>query len=179
MNVLNAYSRFLNVLTKILKAILVVFLSAMVLIMIYQVIMRYVFSDAPSWCEELTLYIGIFSIMLGLGIASRSDSHLQVDFLTRLYKPRVRCFMAALWSVVTIILMALFATYSISLMVNHATARSVTLPITMKQIYAAFPIGSAILILYSIEIAARNLVGFFHNGELPALPNGEKGGSEE
>lgn len=177
MKILNAYSRFLDILTKIIKVILVVFLSAMVLIMIYQVIMRYVFSAAPSWCEELTLYIGIFSIMLGLGIASRNDSHLQVDFLTRLYKPRMRCFMAALWSLVTIVLMIIFANYSLSLMMNHATARSVTLPVTMKQIYAAFPIGSAILILYSIEIMARNLVGFAHGGEVPALP-GRNGGAE-
>lgn len=177
MKILNAYSRFLDVLEKIIKVILVIFLSAMVLIMIYQAVMRYVFSNAPSWAEELTLYIGIFSIMLGLGVASRHDSHLQVDFLTRLYKPRVRCFMAALWSFVTIVLMVIFASYSISLMINHATARSVTLPITMKQIYAAFPIGSAILILYSIEIMARNLVGFAHGGELPTLP-GRKGGDE-
>ncbi len=117
--------------------------------------------------------------MLGLGIASRSDSHLQVDFLTRLYKPKVRCLMAAIWSVVTIVIMAIFAYYSVSLMVNHATARSVTLPITMREIYMAFPIGSAILILYSIEIIARNLVGFAHGGELPALPGREKGGDAE
>lgn len=178
MKVLNAYSRFLDVLTKIIRAILIVLLSAMVIIMIYQVVMRYIFANAKPWCEELTLYLAIFSIMLGLGVASRSDSHLQVDFLTRLYKPKMKCLMAAIWSFVTIIIMAVFAYYSISLMVNHATARSVTLPITMKQIYTAFPVGSAILILYSIEIIARNLVGFAHGGELPALPGREKGDAE-
>ncbi len=178
MKVLNAYSRFLDGLTKVLRAILIILLSAMVVIMLYNVVCRYIFSDAKSWAEELTLYLSIFSIMLGLGIASRSDSHLQVDFLTRLYKPKMRCFMAALWSIVTIIIMAIFATYSISLMVNHATARSVTLPITMREVYVAFPLGSAILILYSIEIVARNLIGFAHNGELPALP-GREGGEEE
>ena len=152
MQVLNAYSRVLVVLSKILRAILIVLLASMVIIMIYNVICRYIFSDAKPWAEELTLYISIFSIMLGLGIASRSDSHLQVDYLTRLYKPKVRCLMAA---------------------------RSVTLPITMREIYMAFPIGSAILILYSIEIIARNLVGFAHGGELPALPGREKGGDAE
>ncbi len=133
MKVLNAYSKFLDVLTKILRAILIILLASMVIIMIYNVICRYIFSDAKPWAEELTLYISIFSIMLGLGIASRSDSHLQVDFLTRLYKPKMRCLMAAIWSVVTIVIMAIFAYYSVSLMVNHATARSVTLPITMKD----------------------------------------------
>lgn len=177
MNVLNAYSRFLNGLTKVIKAIVCVLLAAMVLIMFYQAMMRYVFSNAQPWCEELTLYIGIFNIMLGLGIASRTDSHLQVDFLTRLYGPRLRCLMTAVWAVVAIGIMAAFAYYAVSL-IGKATSRSVSLPITMGQVYTAFPIGAAILILYSIEIAARNFVGFLHGGVLPALP-GEKEGGEQ
>ena len=124
MKVLNAYSKFLDVLTKILRAILIVLLASMVIIMIYNVICRYIFSDAKPWAEELTLYISIFSIMLGLGIASRSDSHLQVDFLTRLYKPKVRCLMAAIWSVVTIVIMAIFAYYSVSLIPDAWTCSS-------------------------------------------------------
>lgn len=177
MKALDAYSKFLDGLTKVLKAILIILLSAMVLIMAYQVIMRYIFQDAKPWCEELTLYISIFSIMLALGIASRSDSHLQVDFLTRLYGPRLRCLMAGIWSVVAIVIMVLFAYYSIRLM-EHATARSVSLPITMAEVYTAFPIGAAILILYSLEIAIRNFIGFANNGELPALPKDRNRGEQ-
>ena len=40
MKVLNAYSKFLNVLTKILRAVLLTLLAAMVLIMFYQAVMR-------------------------------------------------------------------------------------------------------------------------------------------
>ena len=175
--VLNAYSRFLNGLTKVLKAVLIILLLSMVLIMFYQVIMRYVFSNAQPWCEELTLYIGIYSIMIALGIANRLDSHLQVDFLTRLYGPRLKCFMTGFWSVVAIIIMVMFAYYAIRLQA-HATARSVSLPITMAEVYWAFPIGAAISIIYSIEIAVRNFIGFAHNGVLPALPGEEKAGEE-
>lgn len=178
MKILNAYSKFLNVLTKILKVILIALLAAMTLIMLFQVIMRYVFSNAQPWCEELTIYMSMLSIMLALGIASRSDSHLQVDFLTRLYGPKLRCFMAALWSIVTIIAMVVFAKYGVEL-IGHAKSRSMTMPITMGQVYTVFPLGSVILILYSIEIAARNLIGFFHGGELPALPSAKEGGSEK
>lgn len=56
MKVLNAYSKFLDILTKILRAILIVLLASMVIIMIYNVICRYIFSDAKPWAEELTLY---------------------------------------------------------------------------------------------------------------------------
>jgi len=169
--VLHAYSRFLDALTRVLRVILIVMLSAMVLIMFYQVIMRYVFSNAQPWCEELTLYLGVFNIFLGLGIATRQESHLQVDFLLRLYSPRVKCLMTALCSIIAIGVMVVFAVYSISLM-QHATGRSFTMPIEMKQVYAAFPIGSVLVCLYSVEIVARNLIGFFHNGELPEMKGG-------
>ncbi len=177
MKILNAYSKFLNGLTKVLRAILIILLAAMVLIMFYQVIMRYIFSNAQPWCEELTLYIGIYSIMLTLGMASRTDSHLQVDFLTRMYGPKLKCFMTGFWSVVAIVIMFLFAYFAVRLQV-HATARSVSLPITMADVYWAFPIGAAISIIYSIEIAVRNFIGFTHNGVLPALPGEEKAGEE-
>ena len=177
MKVLNAYSRFLNILTKILRVILIALLSAMVLITFFQVIMRYVFSNAQPWCEELTLYLSMLSIMLALGIASRHDSHLQVDFVTRLYGPKLRCLMTALWSAVTVVAMVVFAYYGIKL-IGHAAARSFTLPITMGQVYTVFPIGAIILILYSLEIIARNIVGFCNDGQLPALP-GKQGGAEK
>ena len=49
---------FLDGLTKVLRVILIVLLAAMVLIMFFQAIMRYVFANAQPWCEELTLYLG-------------------------------------------------------------------------------------------------------------------------
>ncbi len=178
MKVLNVYSRFLDVLTKILRVILITLLAAMVVIMIFQVIMRYIFANAQPWCEELTIYLSMLSVMLALGIASRSDSHLQVDFLTRLYGPKMRCLMTAIWSIVTIVAMIIFAKYGISLL-SHAKSRSMTMPITMGQVYTIFPIGAILLIIYSVEIAARNLIGFFHDGNLPALPSEKKEGNDK
>ncbi len=174
MKALNMYSRFLDGLTKVLKVVLIVLLSAMVIISFYQVIMRYVFSNAQPWCEELTIYLAVFAIMFALGIASRRDSHLQVDFLTRLYPPKIKCLMTAVWSVVTIVIMLVFTYYAISL-IGAARAHSVTMPVTTGQIYTAFPIGAIILIVYTVEIVARNLVGFKNGGELPALPAKTKG----
>ena len=173
MRLLNAYSRFLDGLTKVLRVILIVLLAAMVLIMFFQAIMRYVFANAQPWCEELTLYLGIFCIFLGLGIATRHESHLQVDFLMNLYGPRLKCLMAALCSIVAVIVMIIFGVYSISL-IQHATGRSVTLPVTMGQIYTIFPVGSLLICLYSVELIAKNIIGFLHNGELPKLEGGKK-----
>ena len=46
---LRGYSKFLDVLEKVEKAILAVTVGIMVIIIAYQVIMRYIFAHANSW----------------------------------------------------------------------------------------------------------------------------------
>ena len=50
---LRGYSKFLDALEKVEKVILAVTVGIMVLIIAYQVIMRYIFAHANSWSEEL------------------------------------------------------------------------------------------------------------------------------
>ncbi len=165
---LRKYARFLDFLTKILKVIIILLLAGMILVMTYQTIMRYVFHNAQAWCEELSIYMNIAMIMLSLGIACRMDSHLQVDFLTRLYGDKLRCFVMFLFSVAAIVIMGLFSLYTIRLM-GHTKASSITMPIAMKQVYSLFPLGGCVTILYSIEVALKNLFGFLNGGKVPEL----------
>ncbi len=78
---IKAYSKFLDILEKIQKVILTVSVPAMVLIMFYQVVMRYVFHNSPAWSEELVRYLFIFNVMMAAAIAVRRNSHLQIDIL--------------------------------------------------------------------------------------------------
>ncbi len=168
MSLLKMYSKFLDILTKVIRVVLIVFLTAMCLIMTFQVVMRYVFHNSQPWCEELSLYLMIGCIFLGLGIASRNQAHLQVDFLLRLYSPKVRCLVEMFCNIIAIAVMIVLFKYSVSL-IGHATARSITMPVTMKQIYLIFPVSSVIVTLYSIELVAKNLLGFLNNGNIPEL----------
>ena len=90
-----------------------------------------------------------------------------------LYGPRLKCLMTALCSIVAMVVMIIFGIYSVSL-IGHATGKSVTLPFTMGQIYSVFPVGSVLICLYSVELIAKNIIGFLHNGELPVLDGGKK-----
>ena len=87
---IKAYSKFLDILEKIQIVLLTVSVPAMVLIMFYQVIMRYVFANSPAWSEELVRYLFIFNVMMAAAIAVRRNSHLQIDILLNVLKPRVR-----------------------------------------------------------------------------------------
>ncbi len=58
------YSKFLDLLEWVEKAILAVSVFVMVIIMVYQVILRYVFSNPNAWSEELARYLFILNVML-------------------------------------------------------------------------------------------------------------------
>lgn len=64
---IKAYSKFLDILEKLQRAILTVSVPAMVLIMFYQVVMRYVFHNSPAWSEEL-VRSGMPNTSAGLGL---------------------------------------------------------------------------------------------------------------
>lgn len=68
---LTYYSRLLDGVEKVIKILEILLLAAITLIMIYQCIMRYGFHSARPWCEELALYLSIYSVFLGIPIAVR------------------------------------------------------------------------------------------------------------
>ena len=167
MNLLRKYSKFLDVIEKIIRVVLIALMGLMALILFFQAVMRYVFSNPQSWCEELAVYMVVYCVMLGICIATRRESHLQVDFLLSFCSVRIKCLITAISSIVAIVVMILFC------LMQVAVGRSTTLPITMREIYLVFPVGSILLILFSVENIAKNLFAFKNNGVFPAEEGGQ------
>lgn len=154
---LNAYSKFLDVIEKIQKAILAVSVPVMVFIMMYQVILRYVFSNSNSWSEELTRYLFIFNVMFAAAIAVRRNSHLQIDILINLFSPKVKAIFTIIATIAGIVFLGLLFTYCLDLCVQAARNISPGVGISMSIPYAAMPIGIVFMILTSIEVVLKNI----------------------
>lgn len=68
------------------EAFLVLTLVAMVVLIFGQVVGRYVFSNAPSWTEEMARYIHIFQVWIGASYAVKLREHIRVEaFITRFH----------------------------------------------------------------------------------------------
>jgi TRAP-type C4-dicarboxylate transport system permease small subunit len=64
--------------------------GAMFLVLLAQVISRYVFNQAFSWSEELALILFVWSIYFGACAAVRRHQHLRLEILLDKVKPRTR-----------------------------------------------------------------------------------------
>lgn len=161
MQITKWYSRFMDAVEKIVGLLLVISIVMMIGIMAFQAIMRYVFSAARPWCEELVVYACCYSTMLGAALAIRKANHLQVDILLQLYPRKVRCAVELIISVVMAAFFIAFTVYALSLCQN-ASGKSVTMPfITMRQVYYCFPIGGILIVLMSIEGFLKKLEELF------------------
>lgn len=91
----------------------------MVIVIFYQVILRYVFNASNIWSEELARYLMCYSVLLGAAIAVRKYSHLQVDFVINMLPARGRCIAVSLCTLVGIRILGFFCQYGITLCCHH------------------------------------------------------------
>ena len=165
---LRGYSKFLDALEKVEKVILAVTVGIMVLIIAYQVIMRYIFAHANSWSEELARYLFIYDVMIGAAIAIRRNSHLQIDILINCFSPKVKRIFTIIATLAGIVFLVLLFQYSLQLCTQAASNISPGVGISMAVPYAAMPIGIVLMILTSIEVVLENIVKF----RSEEVPNG-------
>ena len=155
---MKAYSKFMDVVEKIIRILLFITVAVMVVVMIYQVILRYVFSASNSWSEELCRYLFIYSVMLGAAIAVRRNSHLQIDVLTGRFSPRLKNIVTIIATLAGIVFLGYLFFYSLSLMKTGAKTASAGIPgVNMAMTYFAIPLGIVLMVLCSIEVILKNV----------------------
>lgn len=154
---LKAYSKLLDVIEKIEKAFLAAAMAVMIVDMIYQVIMRYIFNSANAWSEELARYLFIFEVMIAAAIAVRKNSHLQIDVLINCFKPRTKTIFTIVSTLVGIVFLAFLLVYSIGLVQTGNSNISVGLNIPMSIPYVSVPIGVVLMLLTSVEVVLKNI----------------------
>ena len=152
-----AYSKFLDVVEKIERIFLAAAMGVMIVDMIYQVILRYVFSAANAWSEELARYLFIFEVMIAAAIAIRKNSHLQIDVLINCLKPRTKTIFTIVSTLVGMVFLVFLLNYSIGLVQTGGTNISVGLNIPMSIPYASIPVGTVLMLLTSVEVVLKNL----------------------
>lgn len=71
-------------------------LAAMASCIFLQVIMRYVFSAASAWAEELAVYSMVGAVYLGASLAAREQAHIRIGMITRLFPKTIQTILLVL-----------------------------------------------------------------------------------
>lgn len=65
-------------------------LLIMLVVVLYQVFMRYVLNRPPIWSDELARYLYIWMVFLGAALVSRRRAHVGMEYLPDRLPPRAR-----------------------------------------------------------------------------------------
>ena len=143
--------RILDVVMEGLKKILVVLLSVFTVIVMMQVIARYVLNSPLTWSEQVARYLFIWMIMLGTSLAFRMKIHIAFDMVLNRFPPLLK----RIVQFGNVALVAIFSCYwfvkSMDLVMRSTRTIAAGIEIPMNFIYVAQPVGAALLFLVCLE----------------------------
>lgn len=148
----------LLLLRRVVDVVAIFLLSAMVCLILVQILGRYVFNYSISWSEEAATFVQVWLVMLGAGIAMRNGQHVAIDLLVSklpLVLQRVvkgAGFLLAAWFLLVVIIS------SLSMLTIGMIVKSPALQVPLAVPYLALPVGMAYFLL---ELALATLPKIF------------------
>ncbi len=125
-----------------------------------QVLMRFMGLTGIDGLEEVPRYLFVWLVMIGAASAMQRGQHTVLDYFVNLLGPRGRALVLVLTNAVGIFLFAYLIKLSLVLVPNAQLQTSAGLGLPLGWVYAAIPIGSALIILpmlRTIFVALRSL----------------------
>jgi TRAP-type C4-dicarboxylate transport system permease small subunit len=108
-NLLNRLDGFLAAAEKYL---LTVVAGIMTLILMAQVVLRYVFSHPLFWAEEVSVQLLVFMTLIGFSLLLRSRQHITIDIITVVLPEKFRSVLAIILDILGLALIVFFALVS-------------------------------------------------------------------
>lgn len=140
-----------------LKYLCAAMLAALILIVFYIFIGRYVLHDSPMWGEPLSLLLLTWMSILGSALVLRTDEHLRVTmFDEKMTKSQL--FLTDILSLVCVLAFSVFLiVYGVQLMKQARTNTIAGINVPYAWMYASLPVTGALYIMALISQWVRRL----------------------
>ncbi len=122
-------------------------LAVMTLAVFLQVVLRYVFSTGIEGLDEVPRYVFVWLVMIGAAAAMHRGEHTALDYFRNRLAPRGQAVAALLTHGVGILLFLSLIKTSFVLVPNSQLQTSAGLGLPLGYVYAAVPVGSALILL--------------------------------
>jgi TRAP-type C4-dicarboxylate transport system permease small subunit len=125
-----------------------------------QVVMRYLGWGAIDGIDEVPRYLFVWLVMIGAAAAMYRSEHTVLDYFLNRLPPRPRALVLAVTTTASIVLFAWLIQLSLVLVPNAQLQNSAGLDLPLGYVYAAIPVGAALIIipmLRSLWAALRQL----------------------
>lgn len=141
------------------------FLVAMVIIVIMQIVFRYVLNDSLIWTEELAKTMMVWTAFLVAPWAYRVGANVRIEiFVSELPKALQRA-MELFLNLFVFWIVIVFLWESFGFWQRGLTVRADSLPIQVAWFYTVVPVAFFLMLLAGIERLLRNVMSLMHPEE--------------
>ncbi len=134
-----------------------ILLAAIVLIVLTQIVTRYLLHISISWPEELARYLLVWLMFLGGAAAGARLQQITVDMLTSIVPRRVKVAFDVVATLASLLAIVILVWAGQPLFGPAASVVSPATGIEMRWVYLAMPVGGALLGLFVLRDAGRLL----------------------
>lgn len=150
---------FEQLLVALNKWVLVLLLSAMSIIVFANVSLRYLTNFSIVWAEEVARYLMIWMTFLGAGMALRVGGHVAITNLHDVVSTGVARYLRGIVAIVLLSFFLLMIWIGYEYMSRMGRQLTPATRISFSYIYAAMPIGFALLTLHFLFVVKSYIVG--------------------
>ena len=119
-------------------------------VVLLQVLMRYLFAYPNPWSEEVSRFCFIWLSLLGASLAVEHRAHFRFDRVTRKLAPRARGAVQTGARAAVLIFSLLLIATGAALMDLTAGERSPALNLPIALVYAAAPVSGALMAIHML-----------------------------
>jgi TRAP-type transport system small permease protein len=142
----------INLLNKLVGIVVGLMLGVMSILIVLQVICRFVLENPLTWSEEAARYLMVYTVFLGAPLALRNHRMIAIEVLLETMKPKVRKFMRILVMLISIVFFILLLVKGMDMLEIVKRQHSPSLGLEMDYAYMAIPIGAALMIINAIAV---------------------------
>lgn len=164
----------------------VVSMTTVSLLIFGQVVSRYGFNYTPIWSEELSRFLVVWSIFIGVAIGVRNNQHIGVDALIRFLPHKLKIASEVLLNLIGVVVIGILIFNSIEF-IQHTMEfeqLSPAMRLPMYIPYIAMPVGLTLSIVHFIhnivklfiipDQAEQAIYSSEHNEEIQNICGGEE-----
>lgn len=147
----------LGIVDRILCWIVAAGLLAISVILMIQVLARYVVNDPTVWSEELAVSLFVWVSMLAIPLGLRRGEHLTLDVLSKRLNPLANKLLAIVVGILTILLFVIIGYFAAALVPSGdrqllaGIAGGLGIPAKVSWVYLAVPVGAVFSVLFTVE----------------------------
>jgi TRAP-type C4-dicarboxylate transport system permease small subunit len=133
-------------------------LVVMVVVVILQIVFRYVLNDSLIWTEELARTMMVWTAFLVAPWAYRAGANVNIEIFVNELPRTLRSILVLLLNLLVCWIVVVFLRESFGFWERGLTVRADSLPLQVAWFYSIVPIAFSLLLLVSVEQVLRNLL---------------------